>query len=408
MSARSQRESFALHALGALVSQASGILSAAVLAGIGSLALLGEIGLATASGIFLSSVFTASLALATNIIVAREHRKSLECAAAVSMTLLRIGWAASGTAGGIAMVVSLALGERGDVNLALACAAYCAFTSINNIQMSVLRGFGDFKASSLLAIWSGALKFVILIPFIWGSRDSGQFIWAMVAGQAIANSFYRRWITKQTFRFGADLSEFKRLNFNEVRKFVVGNLPSNLLIAGYNWVCVWCLGSYAGAGEVGKWSVGQRLINVIIFLPRRFADVNLTHLSRNGSGTRAEAWYRGLTAAALCLLFSTPMFFTAWLFGDRFGILSDALDAGSLVPFVLVAASMMLVRFRVQHDFSRFCSFYETRTAVIRMLVLLLGTPALIVVGILSSDSLGYISAISYIASAIFLYCQKE
>lgn len=400
--------SFLLHTTGTLIGQAGGVISVSALAAIGGLELLGEISLDTAAGVFLSSVSTASLALAANVIVAREHGVSLIRARQASRHLLLLGWCGSLAAAIITFFASLIWDESHCPSLAFACAAYCALASANTVQVSILRGFGDFKTTSLLAVSDGVLKFALLIPFAWESREPVQFILAMTGGQAASNMIYRLKIMSLTNGVETNFSEFKDRHMSEVSRFVSSNMPSNILVAAFNWICVWAIGSFSSPAEAGKWSIGQRLINVMTFLPQRYADVNLTHLSKHGHGTHAEAWKRGLRAAGLCIFLALPILAAGTILNVKIGGLSDALDAQSLTPFALVAALMLLVRFRVQHDFSKLRSTNETRAAIVRVAVLILCIIPMSWLGVISSDSVAYVRALSYAGSAVLIFITEK
>ena len=277
-----------LNTAGRLFAQSGGLFSLLILVDLTSLALVGQMTALIAAPSFFSTLATASLGLATTVIVARTSGKALR-SAHISTELSSL--AARRTTWAMAAAIPFTLYEayRDAEGLAITAAvttlslAQIYFQSTNVIQGAVIRGLGDFDRYAKTQVASGTLRFLVLLPAIWGSQSLWHYLAAGLLAQVLINVYSHSEVKKSVHLHDSALHEsyrWKGSARDEASDFIRNNQLSNVLAAAVTWLFTSTLSAYGSAADVGRWALLTRTLNILLFLPQRFADVTLTEVSK--------------------------------------------------------------------------------------------------------------------------------
>ena len=198
----------------------------------------------------------------------------------------------------------------------------------------------------------------------------------------------------QAFEIGSVEAEVK------VRKFIQQNQRSNLITAGANWLTTASLSAFSTNLELGKWALLTRLINILIFVPQRFSDVNLTEISRHNSrNSRRLAWLQGLAAFAMVAFAGVAVYTVSMTFTGMEPLLVYG-DPYLIVVTTATAGFMCVMRMRSQLEFAKLASTFENNSSYIRFLVTAAGMTALALTLTLNAETASAVRLLSYMAAS--------
>lgn len=402
-----------LNAAGRLFAQSGGVFSLLILIDLTSLALVGRMTALIAAPSFFSTLATASLGLATTVMVARSSGKGFQCGhISRDLSLLAVRRTTWAMAAAIPFTAYEAYRDPGGLAITTCVAtlslAQIYFQSTNVIQGAIIRGLGDFDRYAKTQIAAGALRFLILLPAIWGSQSLWHYLAAGLLAQVMVNGYTQFEVNKSVHLHDNALPELSAVRgdaINQANEFISKNQRSNVLAAAVAWIFTSTLSVYGSAAEVGKWALLTRILNILLFLPQRFADVTLTEVSKfSHKYKRNGVWRQGAYAFLAVAVSGCCMFAVSTVVDGSSESFSVIRDPSLIIYSTLTAGLMCLLRQRAQLEFASLATTFENTTAIVRFSVTVAGILAAISTSCINVQVLSAVRALSYLLALIVVW----